>query len=65
MSYYYITHKNEFLDSSSPIEDTTHVRINELQYAITRMAVMGYSRKEIERAVKEVFEIIDENNRKS
>lgn len=60
MSYFYMTKNGTFTDSSSPINttDTAYIHINELEYAITRLIVMGYSEQEINNAVIKVFDIL-------
>lgn len=58
MNYYYATREGRFIDSSHKIDNPEYIQINEQQYHITRLIVRGYSRKEIESAVREVFAII-------
>lgn len=61
MSYYYMDKYGKFIDASSPIHNEVEqglVRINELEYGVTRLIMMGYSRKEIEEAVDTVYRIL-------
>lgn len=59
MSYYYATRDGSFTDSTRPISDPNYIRLNEQQYHIARLIIMGYSRREIESAVDVVFSILE------
>ena len=58
---YYIVNGKEFMDSSHRIDDAGAVEINEVQYAITRLIVRGYSFEEVHRAVDEVSGIMKQH----
>lgn len=59
MSYYYITKDGECIDSSRRLDDPRFIQINELEYAITRLIVRGYTREEVERAAERIFSILN------
>ena len=56
--YYYTKSDGELIDSTSQMKGEQFTRLNELQYAIARLAISGYSQKEVESATEYVFILV-------
>lgn len=56
--YYYTKSEGELIDSTAKMKGEQYTRLNELQYEIARLAIAGYSEREVKAAVTYVFMLV-------